>query len=147
MESAFGRIIALSGRTATVSVESPVACRRCAAGKGCGAGILVGADVNRQIQVKIPPGMVVSEGESIELVIGPRFLLRAAMLAYGLPLLAMIVTLSLAWMLIGNPGDAIGVLLAAFGLVVGLVIGRRMLQQESICEQFLPSVGKAADAG
>jgi len=147
MESAIGRISILDDRIATVVVESPVACRRCAAGKGCGAGIFQGADRNREVRVEIPVGMEVQEGDTIELMIGPRFLLRAAMLAYGLPLATMVLSLFLAWMLTGNPGDGLGVVLAVLGLAVGLVVGRRILNSESICEQFVPAVGRVSDAG
>ncbi len=146
MESAIGRISALHEQIATVEVESPVACKRCAAGKGCGAGIFQDADRPRQIQVEIPAGMTVRQGDTIELTIGPKFLLRAAMLAYGLPLITMITLLALAWLLSGNPGDGAGIVLAIIGLVIGLFVGRQILSRESICEQFVPSVGKVSDA-
>jgi len=146
MESAIGRISALNEQIATVEVESPVACKRCAAGKGCGAGIFQDADRPRQIQVEVPAGMTVRQGDTIELTIGHKFLLRAAMLAYGLPLITMITLLALAWLLSGNPGDGAGIVLAIIGLVIGLFIGRQILSSESICEQFVPSFGKVSDA-
>lgn len=147
METAIGRISELNNRVATVLVESPVACARCAAGKGCGVGIFQDSDQRREIQVEIPAGLSVREGESIELTIGPKYLLRAAMLAYGLPLLAMVLSLGLAWMLAGNPGDGIGLLLATFGLGAGLVAGRRIMNRDSICKQFVPAVGRVSDVG
>jgi len=90
--------------------------------------------------------MTVRQGDTIELTIGHKFLLRAAMLAYGLPLITMITLLALAWLLSGNPGDGAGIVLAIIGLVIGLFIGRQILSRESICEQFVPSVGKVSDA-
>ena len=147
MESAIGGISVLTEQVATVVVESPVACKRCAAGKGCGAGIFQDTSRPREIKVVIPKGMSVRQGDVIELTIGPKFLLRAAMLAYGLPLVSMVVFLGLAWMLIGNPGDGAAILLAVCGLFVGLVGGRQILDRESICEQFVPALGKLSDAG
>jgi sigma-E factor negative regulatory protein RseC len=140
MESAIGRISVLDQATATVVIESPLACRRCAEGKGCGAGIFQAGDRAREIRVTIPAGMQAREGDSIELAIGPEFLLRAALLAYGLPLASMLIFLSLAWMLSGNPGDGPGIALATIGLVVGIIAGRRILNRASICEQFIPIV-------
>ena len=147
MESAIGRISTLRDRIATVVVESPVACKRCAAGKGCGAGIFQDTGKPHEIKIEIPAGMCVSDGDTIELTIGRKFLLRAAMLAYGLPLLAMVGFLGLAWMVAGNPGDGAGIVIAVSGLLVGLLIGRQILDRESICEQFVPSVGTDPDAG
>lgn len=87
------------------------------------------------------------EGDTIELTIGPKYLLRAAMLAYGLPLVTMVLSLAMAWMLTGNPGDGVGIVCAALGLAAGLVIGRRILNRESICEQFVPTIGRVSDVG
>lgn len=145
MESAIGRISVLDEQVATVVVESPVACQRCAAGKGCGAGIFQDTDRSREIRVEIPAGMSVLEGDTIALMIGPKYLLRAAMLAYGLPLVTTVLSLILAWTLTGDPGDGVGIVFAVLGLGVGLVIGRRILSKESMCEQFVPDVGRVSD--
>ncbi len=145
MESAIGRISALDEQVATVVVESPVACKRCAAGKGCGAGIFPDGMRKREISVAIPEGMSVREGDAIKLTIGPKFLLRAAMLAYGLPLACMIAFLGLTWMLTGNPGDGPGIVIAILGLAVGLFVGRRILNQQSICDQFVPTIVSDSD--
>jgi len=142
MESAIGKISALTDIVATVEVRAPIACQRCAAGKGCGAGIFQTSDQPREIQVRIPVGLSVRLGDTIELTIGRKFLLRAAMLAYGLPLMTMMSFLGLAWILPGNPGDGTGIVIAASGLVVGLVIGRQILGRDSVCEQFVPTLAK-----
>jgi sigma-E factor negative regulatory protein RseC len=146
MESAVGRISTLDQGIATVVVDSPIACKRCAEGKGCGAGIFQDANKGREVRVVIPAGMRVQEGDAIELTIGPKYLLRAAMLAYGLPLACLVTFPALAWLLTGNPGDGPGIVLAIAGLLVGLSIGRRILSRESVCEQFVPAVRSAADA-
>jgi sigma-E factor negative regulatory protein RseC len=145
MESAIGRISALDETVATVVIESPVACKRCAAGKGCGAGIFQSSDRKREIQIRIPVGMSLREGDPVELTIGPKFLLRAAMLAYGLPLIGMVAFPALARMVSGNNDDGPGIVLAILGLVVGLGIGHRMLSRASTCEQFVPSIGRVSD--
>ena len=145
MESATGRISVLDKSVATVVIDSPVACKRCAEGKGCGAGIFQDSDRKREIQVAVPAGMSLRVGDAIELTISPKFLLRAALLAYGLPLAGVISFPTLAWMLRGNPGDGPGIVVAILGLVAGIVVGRRILEQSSICEQFVPAVTRVAD--
>ena len=147
MESAIGRISALNGVVATVEVDSPVACQRCADGKGCGAGIFQTAEQPRRIDVRIPPGMTVRRGDTIELTIGPKFLLRAAMLAYGLPLAGVVLFPGLAWLATGSIADNMGIVLAVAGLAFGLILGRRILQRESVCEQFVPAIGKSPGDG
>jgi sigma-E factor negative regulatory protein RseC len=147
MESAIGKVGSIEGSVATVEVDSPVACRRCAEGRGCGAGIFESSDKIRIIRVQIPAGMLLRQGDPIELSIASKFLLRAAMLAYGLPLLAMVLFPGLGWLLTGEVGDVAGVVLAVLGLLSGLVIGRQILRKESICEQFVPSVGHGSSDG
>lgn len=147
METASGRISALTDLVATVEVDSPLACQRCAEGRGCGAGIFQAAEQSRQIKVRIPADMTVRQGDIIELTIGPKYLLRAAMLAYGLPLVSTVLLPGLAWLIMGNIPDSIGIALAVAGLAAGLVVGRRILQRESICEQFVPAIGRSAGVG
>ena len=137
MESAIGKISALNGVVATVAVDSPMACQRCAAGKGCGAGIFQAAEKSREIEVRIPADMMVRPGDTIELTIGPKFLLRAAMLAYGLPLAGVVLFPGLAWLISGSIADNVGIALAITGLAAGLILGRQILQRESVCEQFV----------
>lgn len=145
METATGKINALNGRTATVSVRSSSVCHRCAAGKGCGAGIFQSTDKPRYMQIELPEGMSLQIGDSIDLTIGGRHLLRAAVLAYGLPLITMLVSL-LALQSFGvATDDASGVLAAVGGLLAGLVLGRALLKRESVCDQFVPTIGSSAD--
>jgi len=147
METATGRISALRGLDATVEVDSPVACQRCAEGRGCGAGIFQAAEQSREISVRIPADMKVREGDIVDLKIGPRFLLRAAALAYGLPLVTMVLLPGLAWLIMGTTPDSVGISLAIAGLAAGLFAGRYILRRESICEQFIPAIGRNPGVG
>jgi positive regulator of sigma E activity len=104
------------------------------------AGIFQAAEKSREIEVRIPAGMMVRPGDTIELTIGPKFLLRAAMLAYGLPLAGVVLFPGLAWLTTGNIADNVGIVLAVAGLVAGLILGRQILQRESVCEQFVPAI-------
>lgn len=145
METVTGKIAALHGRTATVAVKSASVCHRCAAGKGCGAGIFQSADKPRYMQIELPDGMSVRSGDIIDLRIGARYLLRAALLAYGLPLITMLVTLLMLQLSGFGTRDVVGIVASGAGLLGGLVIGRAFLRRDSICDQFIPTIGSSAD--
>lgn len=123
------RVVAVDSAEVTVEVETMVACARCAAGKGCGAGLLVGPARKKQITVPHTNGLRLRRGDLVLLTMHPRRLLRAAVLAYGLPLFAAILALLLGNWLRNGLDDAAAVSLAAVGLAAGLLVGRRGLRQ------------------
>jgi sigma-E factor negative regulatory protein RseC len=147
MESATGKVSSVGDGVATVVVDAPVACARCAAGKGCGAGLLAGEPKARQVEVRIPSGMTLEYGDSVTLGIAPRYLLRAAMLAYGLPLIGLLAFCGIAWTsgVVGN--DLAAVPYALAGLYAGILAGRRLLANAAACEQFTPVIDGHVPAG
>lgn len=146
MEKATGQVESVHGGVATVVVAAPVACARCAAGKGCGAGLLTGPDVSRQVQVQVPEGMALDAGDRVTLCIGSRELLRGAGLAYGLPLLFMLVFVGIA-SLGGGPGaDARAIPAAIAGLVAGIFLSRRILARDAACSHLVPVIDGHASA-
>ncbi|MGI9202994.1 MAG: SoxR reducing system RseC family protein [Woeseiaceae bacterium] len=145
METVTGKVAALRGRKASVLVKSAAVCHRCAAGKGCGAGIFQAGDKPRYMQIEIPDGMSVRPGDRIDLQIGARHLLRAALLAYGLPLITTLITLLVLQYSGFGARDAIGIVAAGGGLLGGLAMGRAFLRRESICDQFVPTIRSPAD--
>ena len=140
METAVGRVESVRDETITVVVEAPVACRRCSAGKGCGAGLLTGAESERRIEVTQPPGLRLDVGDVVLLSVSPRQLLRAASIAYGLPLIALVAGAGLAWLAGAGPSDLVALALTTAGLCVGLFLSRRLLSQDKACEHFVPSI-------
>jgi sigma-E factor negative regulatory protein RseC len=141
MEKAVGKVLSLADSTATVSVDIGTSCARCRAGKGCGAALLQDPDRRVNIDVTLPADSAFAVGDSITLAISPAYLLRAAMLAYGLPLAGMLVALALARMSGAVHADWQAVLYALGGLAVGLSTSRRMLKNERVCRQFVPELG------
>lgn len=146
METVVGTICALNPEYATVCVDAPVACQRCAAGKGCGAGLFQSSGQRREIQVVVPAHMTLQNGDTITLRIDSKFLLRAALLAYGLPLAGLVLFPALAWLAAGRPDDLAAVLYAVLGLGTGFALGRRIMANGSICRQFVPEACAAPDA-
>ncbi len=145
METVSGKICAIDERRITVEVRSAISCKRCAAGNGCGAGIFQSNIDQREIRLRKPDGLSAGVGDHIELSIQSRSILRAAVLAYGLPLISMLSTLAIVQALPVKIGEPLAVLMAILGLTLGVFVGRRFLRSDSVCTQFLPVVSEPAD--
>lgn len=146
METAIGRVSSLAAGTATVVVAAQLVCGRCAAGNGCGAGLVFSNDATRQFDVAIPAGMALSRGDRVNLRLAPNNLLRAAMIVYGLPLVLMVLAVVFASGFDFFGSDAATVLFAMGGLAAGFIIGRRLLARAGACDRFVPVIDGRTDA-
>jgi sigma-E factor negative regulatory protein RseC len=146
MESAIGTVSSVAEGTATLMVAAPIACHRCAAGKGCGAGLLGTNEKPRRLETSIPAGMTLAVGDRVRLTVAPRHLLRAAILAYGLPLISMLAFVAIAWGFGAADSDLLAFGFAVTGLLAGLLLSRRLLAAEAACEQFVPVIEGLAGA-
>ena len=144
METASGRVEAVHNQQITILVATPVACRRCATGKGCGAGLLTGTERERRIDVALPPGMHLEPGDRVSLGIAPGQLLRAAGIAYGIPLIALVGAAGLAALAGRSPGDGPAIAMALAGLAIGVLISRRILARHRACEFYVPTIEERA---
>jgi sigma-E factor negative regulatory protein RseC len=142
MESAVGTIVSITVGYATVSVDAAFVCARCAAGKGCGAGLLIGSDRTRLIDVQLSPGSSLKAGDKVNLTLAPSNLLRAAFLAYGLPLGGIVIALGVAWFLNHTLDDRSAVLLAIGGLVGGVLFGRHYLNRDGCLKNLVPTISE-----
>ena len=140
METAIGRVEAVSNQRITIVVDAPVACRRCASGKGCGAGLLTGLARERRIDVAQPQGMQCNPGDKVALAIAPGQLLRAAAIAYGIPLLALIAAAGLAALAGSTVSDGPAIALVLGGLFLGVVGSRYLLTRDRACEHYVPTI-------
>ncbi len=141
-------VLSIDEQGVTVSVDAALGCARCAAGKGCGAALLGGRRRPRVLTLERPPGMDLHEGDRVDLTLAPERLLQASLLAYGLPLAALVLLPLAAETLWGPYGDGELALLAAGGLVGAIVAGRRLLARDRCPAQLKPAIGgrAAADA-
>jgi sigma-E factor negative regulatory protein RseC len=147
MDSPVGKIVSIADGKATVAVERKAACPRCAAGKGCGAGLLSGSTRAALLEVTVSPHHRFSEGDEVRLTLEPSHLLQATMFVYGLPLAGVVIMLILGWSIMKPLSDAQAVAFAAAGLVAGFLAGRRLLNRRDCLKQFVPRIAGAADAG
>jgi sigma-E factor negative regulatory protein RseC len=142
MESPVGRIVSIVDGRATVSVDAAEVCARCAAGKGCGAGLLTGGNRTRLIEVQLAPGMEIVAGDEVRLSLAPSHLLRAAVFAYGLPLLGIVSALALASVLNQALDDQLAIALGISGLVVGGLLGRHFLNKDACLKTLVPTISE-----
>jgi len=142
MKNPIGKIVSLvdsaTGVRATVAVELASACPRCAAGKGCGAGIFAAGSSRRQVEASVRPDLTLAVDDVVEVSLAPNNLLQAAFIVYGLPMLGAIVAAAIAWRL--SLGDAAAAVAALLGLGSGLAVGRWRLRQPSCLRRFVPTV-------
>jgi sigma-E factor negative regulatory protein RseC len=136
LQSPDATVVAVGSGRATVSVEAGV-CKRCASGRGCGAGLLATPRGPRVVEVPVANGLVLDVGDRVQLSLPPAQLLRAAWLAYGLPLVALVLATLLASR-IGRGHDGIAILSAAAGVAAGAWLGRHALKRYGCLQQFIP---------
>ncbi|MEX2122532.1 MAG: SoxR reducing system RseC family protein [Woeseia sp.] len=138
-------VIAVTADSATVSVEPASACARCAAGRGCGAGLTLKGRT-RLLDVKVAHGLALERGDRVRLELAPDHLLRAAWLAYGLPLVAMVVATGAANRIVGPGNDLVAVVFGALGLVIGVLTGRSILAKDDCLRHIAPTAIERIDA-
>ena len=146
MDSPVGKIVSLRQDRATVAVERTAACPRCAAGKGCGAGLLSGSTRPAMLEVSLSPHLRLSEGDEVRLTLEPSHLLRASLLVYGLPLAGIVLMLVAGWLISRPLSDPEAVAYAIAGLTAGMLAGRWQLNRRDCLKQFVPKIaGSAVD--
>lgn len=146
MQSPVGTITRIESATAIVEVEREAACKRCAEGRGCGAGLLSGTKRNAVLRIALPQSSELQEGDRVILTLESRYLLRATALAYGLPLAGLTLVLGTAQWIAGPLSDLPSVVLAAAGLLAGYLLSRWQLRQQACLRHFVPLIEGRASA-
>lgn len=130
---------------AEVDVDATSVCPRCAAGKGCGAGLFGGQSAANRINLELPADAEFRPGDTVSLSISSSRLLHASVLVYGLPLAGALLLTFVGGLVIQPLGDAMAIVLAATGLAGGYFAGRRQLRKASCLRQFVPQLSSRAD--
>jgi len=97
------------------------------------------------MSVQLPSGHRYHVGDAVTLSIASSSLLRAALLAYGLPLAGTVAALTVGWLVMAPLSDLAAVVIAGSGLLAGFIVGRKQLQKDAWCRQFVPSIERQAD--
>jgi sigma-E factor negative regulatory protein RseC len=126
-----------------VKVDAGVVCARCAAGNGCGAGLLSNTSQSKLVTATLDPDVVVSEGDRVGLELRPARVLQGAVIVYGYPLIAALVAALLANALGLN--DVTAVLVVVIGLAAGFLFARGRIRGENCLRDFTPVVTTMLD--
>jgi sigma-E factor negative regulatory protein RseC len=145
METTTGTVNEVRDGIASVRVTTAIGCPRCAAGKGCGAGLLMPDERDTELSVSVPEGATLHQGDTVTLSIAPKYLLRAAFLGYGLPLLGLVAAVGFASLTGFGTSDIAPVFFGTAGLVAGILAGRHFSASAGACEQFTPRLAGPAD--
>jgi sigma-E factor negative regulatory protein RseC len=149
MDRPQGRIIALLPDTnpprALVEVVTAMRCARCAAGKGCGAGLIGGDGGSRHVEALLPGHLGLDSGDTVWLELDSQDLLRVAVVAYGAPLAGILVAASGAWA--GGLGEWCAVVATVLGGLTGAASARLYLRRRGCMQRFTPRVSGSCAAG
>ena len=142
MDNPQGRILSIhrdeSPPHAVVEVAASLRCARCAAGKGCGAGLLGGDPKLRRVDALITQDLDLVEGDQVAIELASDNLLRASVIVYGLPLFGAVTGAAVAWL---AGADDLGAAIAALaGVSVGILTGRLRLQRTGCLRTFTPVI-------
>ena len=144
MEAPQATVESISAESVTVRVARQ-ACPRCAAGKGCGAGIFAGRGGDVSMTVPLERGMTVNVGDQVSLSLASGSLLRATFLAYGLPLTGLLLASGVAVM--SGRADGESVLWGLAGMLAGFTLARRRLKRDRCLSSLQPRLGSGLSAG
>lgn len=141
MDHPTGTIVATGGTQdparVVVEVAARTACARCAAGRGCGAGLFSGS-ARRQVEARVRAGLRPAQGDTVVLEVADRTLLQAAAVVYGIPLVAALIGGGLALAL--SLGDAAAAAASLAGLTAGLAASRYYLRRPGCLGRYVPTV-------
>jgi len=139
MQNPHGHIVSVrSDDTVIVEIDSVVACARCAAGKGCGAGLLGSQPGERRVAAKVVSNLTLHNGDQVSISLQPNNVLRAAIIVYGYPLLGAVAGAGVA--LTQAFGDVAAAGAALVGLVAGMLVARARLRGTRCLQDFTPVV-------
>lgn len=145
MTDPIATVISIADGRARVQMSDRSGCPRCAAGKGCGAGLFGSTREPVALTVAVAEGLHIAAGDRVTLSLAPADLVQAALFVYGAPLGGMLLGAATAWLLMDPLTDALALGFSAFGLLAGGMIGRILARREGCMSRMSPSIsGHAA---
>lgn len=133
-----GRVVARGARSCWVVVERTSTCGACAARDGCGERSWQERLGQRLQQIEVPGQHAVAVGDRVVVGVDERALLRASLLVYGLPLVAMALGAGVGGLLgVGDLGVALS---AGVGLLVGLLSVKTLSRRLSCNPRYHPQL-------
>ena len=145
MTSPVATVLSVAGNEALVEVTDRNVCPRCAAGKGCGAGIFGVERDPVSLTIRIDDGVRISAGDQVRLSLAPAELVWASVYAYGAPLAGLLLAAGFAFLLVDPLSDLLAVLVSIGGLLGGGVAGRMLARRNACVSRISPSIAGLAN--
>ncbi|KAA8978548.1 SoxR reducing system RseC family protein [Halospina sp. K52047b] len=135
-----GEVLECVGQRARIRVAPAAGCSRCAAGEGCGQGLLGAmrsAPSPGEFWVTVPGDERVTPGDRVLLRMRPSALVAGAAMVYMVPLLGLVLGALLAEVLIGS-SDGVTTAAGIAGLAGGLLLARYRLRSAREAGRYEP---------
>ena len=140
MSDPIATVISIADGKARVEIADRSTCPRCAAGKGCGAGIFGSTRESIALTVGVATGLNIAAGDRVTLSLAPADLVHAALFVYGAPLGGLLLASGMAYLLVDPLTDAMALGFSAFGLLAGGLVGRFLARRDECVSQMSPSI-------
>ncbi len=128
----------------TVRVDAAVGCARCAAGRGCGAGLSGSAGKSLELELPVTEAAAgLQVGDHVQVNLASGNLLNAALIAYGIPLVGAAIAAAIAYLL--QASEPVSVAASLAGLAAGMVVSIYRIRRPACLGNLTPRV--ESDAG
>ena len=130
------RVVSVEDGFASVETARGSSCSSCAAESGCGTSVVAKLLGERTSRLRVFDRIGVEVGDRVVIGIADSVLTRASVLAYLLPLLALMLTVFAAQA--AGAEDAVVALVGILGLALGLLAAGRLTEGASARERYRP---------
>jgi len=134
-----GRVVAVEGDEVWIETIRTSSCSGCSARSGCGQGLLAKVKDGTRSHIRLQTDLKLAVDDEVILGLPEQAFIRSSFLAYGFPLLMLIVAVLLADSVfeLAEPWIIVAALL---GLAVGFVVVRLISQLSVIRDDFQPEI-------
>ncbi len=141
MQQEIAKVSYLEGSYAFLNINNNAACGECSSKSSCGSAKLFNplASVKDNGTIKVENTLNVREGDSVLLALSPAKLIQGTLLVYTLPLLALFVFAAIGQVL---GGEMMSILGGLTGLLFTLLLVNKLMSNESVAQQFVPTMLK-----
>lgn len=139
-----GQVVAVDGDFIWVQTQPRSSCSSCHVGSDCGTSVLARWFGQRTNRIRVPNTLGLQKGQGAVIGIHESALLKASLIAYLMPMLAMVVTAMVAAQ--GGASDGVVALSSLVGLVIGLLFLQRLGRSPQRGSYQAALLRQAADA-
>ncbi|MCU7940200.1 MAG: SoxR reducing system RseC family protein [gamma proteobacterium symbiont of Bathyaustriella thionipta] len=125
-----------------LETETRSSCTHCSSSQGCGTSVLAKLFSVKRNQLNVENSLGAKSGEKVIIGLPDELLVRAAIWAYLLPLISMVLVTIVASVF--GAGEGMQSLLGLLGLAVGFIVVRRHTNGERSQQRFKPRLLRMA---